>query len=791
MEGIVRQEYELLTGAGFSWGVKDARGSDLPMAEALGDELTKAFELPETDDPRRKPSLPQIYSLCRSKDKNSSGLDVHDWLKRRFAHTRPPKWYNLLGDIHFSNIWTFNIDDGLENALGNAVRPFHYKDSTLTTGPGVTPLVHLHGQAAHYENGIIFSLAEYARSIREPRSFVLRFNEIIAGRPLIIVGASIATETDIAAALSQRASNVSSTPSVIVRPNFDDFSRAEAESWGFIPIAATAEAFFEAVHADLESTGRRLAPVLAGESHSSPLSSRFARQWVTPEAVRSPRGNRFLSGDAPSYADVRNQNTTFRTVENGIFQELATGSGLVLLKGTLYGGKSTTALRIARKFADKNWNVYTFQGEENIDTNATLGAISKYPNSLLLVDDAGLYSASIIELVEEARSRGVALHLIAIDRTGPASRLIRHSLFKEFTCPVKLDSQELEEYVKLLRSRDLLNETWRRKKTKEFIASAKSDYVSIITDCTIGTSLAQRASVDVRSLDSKNLKSALLLACIFSRVSKGVDLSMAASSLQMSPQELDKEVSLSAAMDSIVRIERGVIRPRHHRLAELLIDNDLLRSSSLSTIIEFARALAARVDPGAIKNNTKYYRMAAILLDHEELAKLVGKNNVEAIYEAVEPEFTWNSRYWEQRALGAAKRVRFEEASEWARRAVNVHEDAYSLNTYATVLFKYVESGQMHNDQLSQIVDLAIDAVTEARKVSRDDSEYPYVTYFSRAPSLYRLALDGKLRNHDTQQLIAAYAEWERLAMESKAFNYEGGRRKLTNFRSVWRATVS
>lgn len=791
MEGVVRQEYELLTGAGFSWGVKDAQGSKLPMAEALGDELTKAFGLPTASDPTRKPSLPQIYSLCKSRGKDASGRDVHDWLKRRFARTTPPQWYSLLGDMHFSNIWTFNIDDGLESALGDAVRSFHYTDSTFTAGPGVTPLIHLHGQAARYERGIIFSLAEYARNIREPRSFVLRFNEVISGRPLIIVGASIATEADIAAALSQRASTSSSTPSVIVRPHFDEFSRAEAENWGFIPIEATAEAFFRAIHADLESTGRKLAPVLAGESHSSPLSSRFARQWVTPEAVRPPKGNRFLSGDAPSYADVRSHNTSFRTFENQIFEELSTGSGLVLLKGTLYGGKSTTALRVAKRFADENWNVYTYQGEENIDSRATIGAISKYPNTLLLVDDAGLYSASIIELVENARSRGVALHLIAIDRTGPASRLMRHSLFEEFTCPVKLDKVELDAYINLLRSRDLLNETWRRKKPGEFSTSAKADYVSIINDCTIGHSLTRRASIDVRSLESETLKSALLLACIFSRVSRGVDLSMAASSLRMSPQELEDEVRLSPAMDSIVRIERGVLRPRHHRLAELLIDSDLLRSSSLSTVIEFARALAARVDPGAIKNNTKYYRMAATLLDHEELAKLVGRNDVEAVYEAIEPEFTWNSRYWEQRALGAAKRVRFEEASEWARRAVNVHRDAYSLNTYATVLFKYVDSGQVHNDQLSQIVDWAIEAVTEARKTSRDDSEYPYVNFLTRAPFLYGLALDGKLHNYNTQQLVAAYTEWERMAIESKAFNYEGGRKKLTDFRSAWNLAVS
>lgn len=790
MEGIVRKEYELLTGAGFSRDARDRRGRPLPLGDTLRDELMSAFSLPAPADTSRAPTLTQVYGLCQSRHSSPDKQTVFEWLNKRFSRTRPPQWYQLIRDMSFNTIWTLNIDDALNNALDSQVRTFHYLDKTITVQDDKTALVHLHGQASKPERGLVFALDEYVSQIKEPRPFANRFQESLTGSPFIVVGANLSAEVDIATSLKGRMPEVDKYPSVIVRPNFDEFSKLEVESWGFKAVPSTAEDFFRAIHRDFAKTMRRLAPAMAAEEHVSPLNSRFAHQWALPNASKAPRGQNLLAGDEPFYSDIK-QNATFaRTLESEIVGHVTHKGGIALLRGSPYSGKSTLALRVARLFEQKNWNVFVFQGDGDIDVDATLAGIRNYPNTFLLVDDAGLFAKGVLHLIDEAESRSIALHLLCVDRDGPATRLRRHSVLKEFACNVRMPNSELESYIQLLDSRDLLNQQWRTKSPREFHEQLGSDFVSIISRCVVGQTFENRVRREMGRVGDTSLRSALLLSCIFSRVSKGVDTALVARTLGLEMRELITSIERSNGLSSLVRINDQAIRPRHHRLAEALFDSQAFDGHSTHVLSDFAKVLSSRVDPGAIRKNTRYYRMAVRILDHELLNKLVGSNRVDEIYEAIEVEYTWNSRYWEQRALAASARFHYEDAVAWSDTALSVYRDAYSLNTSAAILFKYLRSPSIPSDRLSGVASRAISRVTEARDMSREDSEYPFVTFLHNAPHLLRLARDERISGLGSQEVIEKWRTWYVMASESIALNYPDGTKKLRTFERAWRKAL-
>ena len=117
MEGIVRKEYELLTGAGFSRDARDRRGRPLPLGDTLRDELMSAFSLPAPADTSRAPTLTQVYGLCQSRHSYPDKQTVFEWLNKRFSRTRPPQWYQLIRDMSFNTIWTLNIDEDRKSVV--------------------------------------------------------------------------------------------------------------------------------------------------------------------------------------------------------------------------------------------------------------------------------------------------------------------------------------------------------------------------------------------------------------------------------------------------------------------------------------------------------------------------------------------------------------------------------------------------------------------------------------------------------------------------------------------------
>jgi len=237
-------------------------------------------------------------------------------------------------------------------------------------------------------------------------------------------------------------------------------------------------------------------------------------------------------------------------------------------------------------------------------------------------------------------------------------------------------------------------------------------------------------------------------------------------------------------MESLCTLSNGRIRPRHRRHAELLLDKVLSPGEAFDPLVGLATALAPSLDINAIVMGTINYRISVEILDQEALAKLIGLHRLEAFYSEIEDAYAWNSRYWEQRALAASQNREHNSAKEFVRKALDAHRDGFSLNTCAAVHLKALWASGADASRAEDEYWSLVPLMREARDLSRPDSEYPYVTFFSGTIRLARV-----VRRNDvlvSRAIIREWADWEDKAARSMAFRDPIGQKNMADFREEW-----
>lgn len=791
LEGLVRKRYQVLLGAGFSFDVRDRLGRALPSGDGLRDEIVAEFGLPVASGERI--DLSRAYSAA-SRKTSVNGQSLEEWLKFRFSGTTPPDWYEGLKTLPLQGIWTLNIDDSIERLDPVRFKPVTFADKHNTWPPQQVPVVHLHGYAAQPEKGLIFSISEYRQYVSQPRAYALQFQEALSDGPVIVVGAALHHETDLAQALRERAQNRDSRwPSIIVKPHPSEFERDEFEAWGLEVIDGTGEGFLSAVRAAMPETQRRLAPKLAAEAASSPATMRFNQQWnrLAPTQGARTKYRDFLTGAEPLPSDVREGRVIRRDMQESIKDLCVEGLRPVLLHGMPFCGKSTLALAVATELHDAGWQVYQYAGDERIDTPAVLSQVTLEPHTLLLVDDAALIADDLRQLIEAALARGVALHLLCVDRTGPASRLLRWTQFEEVVIPKALSKTELGDLVALLGKHDRFNKAWRGRSEsatfRELNQRHLSDFAAVICETVIGEQFEERVRRDFRSLANELARGAYLLGCVLARVSKGAPVGLVAAAFGTTGRRVERTVEDLASLESVCTLADGRIRPRHRRHAELLIEKVISPDEAFDPLVGLAKAVAPSLDVHAIRYETTAYRISAEILDQDRLADLIGPHRLEEFYAGIEDEYAWNSRYWEQRALAASANRAFGPAIKFSNMALSAHRDAFSLNTAASIQFQSLWDSRPNVKEAQHGYWSIIPLMREARDSARPDSEYPYVTFFTGTTRFARtVRRSGAKVDH---AVIKEWAEWEDAAERSMAFRDPLGQKKLIDFKKNWLKT--
>lgn len=358
-------KYNLLIGAGVSLDSQEKNGIDyLPTGPAFQKRLCELKKV-STDRP-----LNRVYQLLGQRE-----IDEH--VTKRFSLSVPGKTVRKIPEFIWNRIYTFNIDDALEN--GYSERAGLAKQTPISINFNVpyassgshkeVQVVHLHGYVQEPSVGYVFSMTEYAFNSKFINPWMTVLSQTLATESFIISGTSLA-EPDLEYYLSHR-SQVSGRqdrgPSILVEPFPDAITENDCKRHGLVLVKATLLDFLTWLQSTLgepPSLETIVLPSAEGVfSKDIPALTKisfFSAVDIVRPVAASQKGveSGFFFGQSPSWQDLESDLDVATSGTSGLIKKInyfldgrSPLSNIILVTAEPGTGKSTNLRRIAYDLA--------------------------------------------------------------------------------------------------------------------------------------------------------------------------------------------------------------------------------------------------------------------------------------------------------------------------------------------------------------------------------------------------------------------------------------------------------
>ena len=660
-------------------------------------------------------------------------------------------------------------------------------------------VIHLHGFARDSsdpdpsDSDLVFSIQEYAATIKDPRAWHTVFTDEFSERPFIVLGASLVDEFDLQAALvGSAATTTRGFPSIIVLKEVTALERDEFTSLGLVVIETDAQTFTSELHAEVQNYRETLGGLYG--QHFDPQVARFLQQFIDLRQYQPNRDDssrNFYAGYEPHWRNILDEDDALmETTENSlsIIRRVAdqekVQQGVHVLTGNSGTGKSTGLLRIASQFIAQGVPTFQFRGDEDLDIPATVEWLRRMQGTILIFDGCADFADSIGELAEECASSKTPLLIIGTQRTR-RRRMLEHKVDGEFLHLNPgyeyrlLADSDIDSLIDKLASRRRLGHITRQNRPEQrgyFRSVASRRLFEGMANLEGGRGFQTRIRDDYRLLKNESLKRLYAASSIAYEFGYPVPLGVASTISGLTAKELEALLT-SDEQDSML-IDVNGVRPPHRITAALVVESALSIDERFVAVERLMLALAPHIDVGAIGSLTRPYRLLRRLMDQESVMRLVGPIHGRKLYEVMQASYDWNGRYWDQRALFESELGNHAQARSYAEHSLRIHHHPFALNTLGTVLGRIaVQDGD------PDILREAIKNLEYARDQRRwDASEHPYVTFFT---TMIRFGQAWGVAAIPTQ-LRNVFTEWFNRASNSSVFSSTYAERQLKTFQRDW-----
>jgi hypothetical protein len=174
------------------------------------------------------------------------------------------------------------------------------------------------------------------------------------------------------------------------------------------------------------------------------------------------------------------------------------------------------------------------------------------------------------------------------------------------------------------------------------------------------------------------------------------------------------------------------------------------------------------------------------LLRAKALEHWIGLRRLPDFYESLQDAYGWNSRYWEQRAIGEELLGNWEKAESIATRAATMSPDDHRLNTLGSILINRALKATASDSELFwQLYVRASEQFEESRRY-RYNNPVPIQTFLS-------LAVRVAERVHETRGEVPSLLQhdwraWRGHARQLDAFRFGPLATQLDGFTQRWLA---
>jgi hypothetical protein len=790
VRGVAEAQYNLLLGAGFSMSAADKHGVRLPSGPGLSVEINKAFDLGFDDQGER--NLPAVFEEARHAV--SGEIRLIRFLKDRFVDTRPT-WHGNVLDISWSRIWTLNIDDVFDQIHSDKhefkVQPLSWLDELAPSSLGTqrVQVVHLHGRASTLQTStqLVFTLREYAKAIRSQGDWHAEFWSQWLQRPFLVVGAKLLEEIDLIEAIARGNHSLKTTgfPTIAVIRDVDDLDRRRLARGNVIPIDADAEFFVAALQSDV-ACYRRKFEEMTREPMSLAAVARFNQQFevLTDGRHLTSQFHDFYGGDEPNWGDVEHGLDGPRQVVSAATKALLGAavkgdSGAVLLTGMAGAGKTTALLRLARNLVPHGFRIFRFRELERPDVDAIINWLRANPKSLLVFDNAADFAGNIRAVLEVGRKERIQclvaaaerskrapvlqddlrVHLVGSYEIGRVNRVDALAISKRRAGNARLgiatgwDDAKLWRYYQTEASGDLFMALSGLEQGRGFFSRLDQEWGRATTTASSGQIRTLRAVAIVHRLGYS-----LPLSVVIDVARRGIgDLGI-----------------IEGVLAELVELDARGLRYRHRMLAEHVFRQHVPVKDRYEISLAVVMSLAPLISERSLRQRTYPVLIVRQLMDKDSVTSMSASiQDARKWYETLQNDFDWNGRYWEQRALLESDAGVHEKAYSYAKKSIDVHRHAFSLNTLGRVRLKASVDPDVNVDIAFDYFLDGVASLSEsvAHAQGFDElHEHPFMTFFS-----YVVEFSERLQPEDSRlkTLDQLRLEWrhnfERTGVKSSA----------------------
>jgi hypothetical protein len=481
--------YNLLLGSGVSLDSKNSRGS-LPSGDTFRKDLCRL------KDARDNSQLQRVYATLTPKE-------VQDQVVERFRNCQPGPSVTKVTQFIWRKIFTFNIDDALENAykapdLVQKPAIFHFNDDYYEgRNLSEVPIIHLHGWVGRPDQDFVFSRDEYVRQIKTINPWMVLLTQFLPIEPFMIIGTSL-DEVDLDYYLAHRTEVTAREdrgPSILIEPNPDAVTENDCKRYNLLLFRGTAKEFLDylAIQVPERPTPMELVPQETRRLLPSSISKAAALSfWADFELVPGivPAGSiatRFMYGHLPSWQDLASGMDIGRPVTRKIVNALDAllkdpnnKQKIVVLSDSTGTGKTTIIRRCAFELAKKGITTLDCSALSRIEPLSTSSILDQIDDPILIVvDNFADQVVAISQLVQNLEKKDVVF--LVSDRDY-RMRYITLSLsgigFMQFG-GLKLRKIDAERLIEVYVKHGLLGTSDVVRKRASFVKSLTSDPIAV------------------------------------------------------------------------------------------------------------------------------------------------------------------------------------------------------------------------------------------------------------------------------------------------------------------------
>jgi hypothetical protein len=406
---LVAGRYSLFIGAGASIGGLDRRDKALPSSEVLRQRLVDMKGIKASS------------SLARAYNQLTQG-EIDTEITERLSNCKPGPAMLRLPKFVWRRIYSLNIDDSLFQAYGTISGTQTIDCKTHKTAYSdnhdidVLEAIHIHGWSRKPEDGYVFSLAEYVKTMGANSPWTTVLAHSIATEPFIVAGTSL-EEPDLEFFLNGRRTDTvrrDRGPSFLIEPNPDSATRKDCNRHGLILYEGTFEEFLKELDQRFPTrpipTGAspKLLPSFFINRPTAKELALFAIDFahITAQQSTDNADLSFYVGHQPTMTDIalerdisRTSTLKIKTFIQEKIQKKDWESNFLLVDDNAGTGKSTTTSRLAYDFAAEGALVFQYKSV----SSANLEICSKIFNNLahpfiIFCDDFADHVSAIAEL---------------------------------------------------------------------------------------------------------------------------------------------------------------------------------------------------------------------------------------------------------------------------------------------------------------------------------------------------------------------------------------------------------